>query len=95
LHIDAASDEKQTQLSEDKILSQDQAGKEGKDLDRIETQGVEKHLKNASQLSHNGGSDSLVVCCEDVLFLLSLASLIHVCTGLLFLNTQESCVSSH
>ncbi|KAG0546478.1 hypothetical protein BDA96_02G450500 [Sorghum bicolor] len=71
--IDAASDEKQTQLSEDKIPSQDQAGKEG---NRIETQGVEKHLKNASQLSHNGGSDSLVVCCEDVLFLLSLASLI-------------------
>jgi syntaxin-binding protein 5 len=92
LHLDAASDEKQTQLSEDKIPSQDQAGKEG---NRIETQGVEKHLKNASQLSHNGGSDSLVVCCEDVLFLLSLASLIQVCTWLLFLNMQESCLPSH
>ncbi|ONM61068.1 transducin family protein / WD-40 repeat family protein [Zea mays] len=75
--IDAESDETQTQLSEDKIPSQGQTGKDGNDLDKIQTQGIEKHLKNASQLSQNGGSDSLlVVCCEDVLLLLSLASLI-------------------
>ncbi|WVZ67174.1 hypothetical protein U9M48_016293 [Paspalum notatum var. saurae] len=71
---DGASNEKATQLSEDCTPNQVQTGKEGNDLDR--KQGVEKHLKNASQLSHNGGSDSLLVCCEDALLLLPLASLI-------------------
>ncbi|KAJ1292534.1 hypothetical protein BS78_02G398800 [Paspalum vaginatum] len=72
--IDGASNEKPTQLSEDCTPNQVQTGKEGNDLDR--KQGVEKHLKNASHLSHNGGSDSLLVCCEDVLLLLPLSSLI-------------------
>lgn len=87
MYLDAESDETQTQLSEDKIPSQGQTGKDGNDLDKIQTQGIEKHLKNASQLSQNGGSDSLlVVCCEDVLLLLSLASLIQVCTWPFFLG---------
>ncbi|KAF8680721.1 hypothetical protein HU200_045562 [Digitaria exilis] len=71
------ANEKQTQLSENTFRSQDQAGKEGNDLDKKQEPGVEKHLKNASQLSQNGGSDSLLlVCCEDFLLLLSIASLI-------------------
>ncbi|XP_062190422.1 uncharacterized protein LOC133893429 isoform X2 [Phragmites australis] len=75
--IDGASDEKQTQLSEDKSPSQGQTRKEGNDLDKKQAQGVEKHQKNAFQLSHNYGSDSLLlVCCEDVLLLFSPASLI-------------------
>ncbi|KAG2639272.1 hypothetical protein PVAP13_2NG612900 [Panicum virgatum] len=74
--IDGASDEKQTQLSEDTIGSQGQTGKEGNDVDNKQAPGVGKHLKNASHLSQNGGSDSLLVCCEDVLLLLSVASLI-------------------
>ncbi|TKW36675.1 hypothetical protein SEVIR_2G455300v4 [Setaria viridis] len=75
--IDGASDEKQTQLSEDTIGSQGQTGKEGNDLDKKQAPGVGKHLKNASHLSQNGGSDSLLlVCCEDVLLLLSLAPLV-------------------
>ncbi|CAN6186308.1 unnamed protein product [Urochloa humidicola] len=84
--IDGASDEKQTQLSEDtngsqgqpgKNGSQGQPGKEGNDLDQKQAPGVGKHLKDACHLSQNGGSDSLLlVCCEDVLLLLSLASLI-------------------
>ncbi|CAM0151615.1 unnamed protein product [Urochloa decumbens] len=75
--IDGASDEKQTQLSEDTIESHGQPGKEGNDLDKKQAPGVAKHLKDACHLSQNGGSDSLLlVCCEDVMLLLSLASLI-------------------
>ncbi|CAL5060886.1 unnamed protein product [Urochloa decumbens] len=75
--IDGASDEKQTQLSEDPIESHGQPGKEGNDLDKKQAPGVGKHLKDACHLSQNGGSDSLLlVCCEDVMLLLSLASLI-------------------
>ncbi|KAL6896687.1 hypothetical protein ACP4OV_007259 [Aristida adscensionis] len=75
--IDGTSDEKQTQLSDNKLQSQDQTGKEGSDLDKKQAQGVEKHPQNASQPSHNSGSDSLLlVCCEDMLLLFSLASLI-------------------
>ncbi|RLM85250.1 uncharacterized protein C2845_PM04G34890 [Panicum miliaceum] len=74
---DGASDGKQTQLSEDTIGSQGHTGKEGNDVDNKQAPGVGKHLKNASHLSQNGGSDSLLlVCCEDVLLFLSLASLI-------------------
>ncbi|PAN15584.1 hypothetical protein PAHAL_2G499600 [Panicum hallii] len=70
-------DGKQTQLSEDPIGSQGHTGKEGNDVDNKQAPGVGKHLKNASHLSQNGGSDSLLlVCCEDVLLFLSLASLI-------------------
>jgi syntaxin-binding protein 5 len=80
LHLDGASDGKQTQLSEDPIGSQGHTGKEGNDVDNKQAPGVGKHLKNASHLSQNGGSDSLLlVCCEDVLLFLSLASLIQVC----------------
>ncbi|KAG2647803.1 hypothetical protein PVAP13_2KG241200 [Panicum virgatum] len=74
--IDGASDEKQTQLSEDTVGSLGQTGKEGNDVHNKQAPGVGKHLKNASHLSQNGGSDSLLICCEDVLLLLSLASLI-------------------
>ncbi|TVU37101.1 hypothetical protein EJB05_10392 [Eragrostis curvula] len=74
--IDEASDQKQTQLSEEKSPSQGQTGKERNDLDKGQAHVVDKHPKSATQLSHNGGSDSLLlVCFEDVLILYSLASL--------------------
>ncbi|XP_062186584.1 uncharacterized protein LOC133890151 isoform X2 [Phragmites australis] len=74
--IDGASDENQTRLSEEKSPSQGQTGK-GNYVDRKQAQGVEKHPKNAPQLSNNGGLDSLLlVCCEDVLLLFSMVLLI-------------------
>jgi syntaxin-binding protein 5 len=79
LDPDGASHQKQTQTSEDKFPSQGQTGKECNDLDKKQTQGVDKHPKSASQLSHNGDSDSLLlVCFEDVLILFSVASLSQV-----------------
>jgi syntaxin-binding protein 5 len=79
LHLDGASDEKQTQLTDDTVGSQGQTGKGGNDLDKKQAPGVGKHQK--THLSQNGDSDSLLlVCCEDILLLLSFAPLVQVCT---------------
>uniref|UniRef100_J3MPF3 V-SNARE coiled-coil homology domain-containing protein n=1 Tax=Oryza brachyantha TaxID=4533 RepID=J3MPF3_ORYBR len=75
--IDGPSDEEQNQLSEDKFSSKGHISKEESVLDKKQTHTVEKSQKNNPQHSHSGGSDSfLLVCCEDVIFLFSLPSLI-------------------
>ncbi|KQK14486.1 uncharacterized protein LOC100837017 isoform X4 [Brachypodium distachyon] len=75
--IDEASDEGQTQLSEDKLPCQSETGKEKNDLDQKQAQGAEKTQKNASQHSHSGDSDPLLlVSFEDVVLSFSLTSLL-------------------
>jgi hypothetical protein len=81
LCLDVASDEEQTQSSGDKSPPQSQTGKEQKDLDQKQAQGAETNQKKASQHSHSGDSNSLLlVCFEDEALLFSLTSLIQVHT---------------
>ncbi|XP_052162522.1 uncharacterized protein LOC127779694 [Oryza glaberrima] len=75
--IDGTSEEEQNQLSEDKFPSQGHIAKEESVLDKKQTHTVDKSQKNTRQPSHSGGSDSfLLVCCEDLVLLFSLPSLI-------------------
>ncbi|KAG8099009.1 hypothetical protein GUJ93_ZPchr0013g37919 [Zizania palustris] len=74
--IDGTLDDEQNQLSEDKFPNQGHIAKES-GQDKKQAQEVEKSKKNTSQHSHSAGSDSLLlVCCEDVILLFSLESLI-------------------
>ncbi|XP_047065256.1 uncharacterized protein LOC124673174 [Lolium rigidum] len=102
--IDVASDEEQSQSSGDKSPPQSQTGKEQKDLDQKQAQGAETNQKKASQHSHSGDSNSLLlVCFEDEALLFSLTSLIqgsnkhldkiklakHCCWSAIFKNKDD------
>uniref|UniRef100_A0ACD5WP56 Uncharacterized protein n=1 Tax=Avena sativa TaxID=4498 RepID=A0ACD5WP56_AVESA len=98
--IDGASDEEQTQLSEDKFPCQSQTGKE-----ENEAKGAEINQKKAAQHPHSRHSNSLLlVCFEDVVLLFSLTSLIqgsikrlhktklakHCCWSAIFKNKDDT-----
>uniref|UniRef100_A0ACD5YE20 Uncharacterized protein n=1 Tax=Avena sativa TaxID=4498 RepID=A0ACD5YE20_AVESA len=97
--IDGASDEEQTQLSEDKFPCQSQTGKE-----ENEAKGAETNQKKAAQHPHSRHPNSLLlVCFEDVVLLFSLTSLIqgsikhlhktklakHCCWSAIFKNKDD------